>query len=421
MPISLPNLDDYTYDDLIAEAQALIPTYAPAWTNFNPSDPGITLVELFAHLTELLLYRIIRVGDANLTTFLRLLNGPEWQLSSQTPAKINHAELERAVIETLAQLRCNDRAVTCADYEALAQRAAPDEVARARCSVSNSSPDLVYVVIAAQKSSSPNGLGLAAALRPSDDLLEKVQRYLEPRRLLTTRVQVVAPVIMEAGIHVTLALAPHAQAEKFVARLVSGSATAKELAEDLTNGQWSKALTAALPQSLQGSFQKTNADGELFVQPLEADHTWLITSGEQGYVIRYETSNSEQPANGSTDQAALYLYEEAETAVRIAAIERLAAFFDPWQGGADGQGWPWGRPIYAADVYQQLSALPAVLAVLPSRADDGQALPEVMLDATEVGAETLVIAPRSKMQLRVVAQNEWSSAPKRVASSGSQS
>jgi hypothetical protein len=50
MPLDLPNLDDRTYEDLVAEALRLIPNYAPEWTNYNPSDPGITLIEISAIL-----------------------------------------------------------------------------------------------------------------------------------------------------------------------------------------------------------------------------------------------------------------------------------------------------------------------------------------------------------------------------------
>ena len=60
MPLPLPNLDDRSYTDLVEEARRLIPTYAPEWTNHNPSDPGIMLIELFAYLTEMLIYRLNR-------------------------------------------------------------------------------------------------------------------------------------------------------------------------------------------------------------------------------------------------------------------------------------------------------------------------------------------------------------------------
>ena len=53
MPLVLPNLDDRTYADLVAEALAMIPARAPEWTNFNPTDPGVTLIELFAYLAEM--------------------------------------------------------------------------------------------------------------------------------------------------------------------------------------------------------------------------------------------------------------------------------------------------------------------------------------------------------------------------------
>jgi len=56
MPMKLPNLDDRTYADLMAEAVASIPALYPRWTDHNPSNPGIALVELFAWLTEMLIY-----------------------------------------------------------------------------------------------------------------------------------------------------------------------------------------------------------------------------------------------------------------------------------------------------------------------------------------------------------------------------
>jgi predicted phage baseplate assembly protein len=81
MPLTLPNLDDRTYADLVEEARAMIPTLSPEWTDHNPTDPGITLIELFAYLTEMLIYRLNRVTDAQTIAFLKLLNGLEWKPS----------------------------------------------------------------------------------------------------------------------------------------------------------------------------------------------------------------------------------------------------------------------------------------------------------------------------------------------------
>ena len=73
MPLQLPNLDDRRYNDLVTEALARLPTYSQEWTNYNPSDPGITLIELFAYLTDMLLYRLNRVTDNNLRKWGRRL------------------------------------------------------------------------------------------------------------------------------------------------------------------------------------------------------------------------------------------------------------------------------------------------------------------------------------------------------------
>jgi len=75
MPLAdhFPILDDRRFADIVAEAQARIPQYTPEWTDFNPGDPGMALIELFAWMSELLLYRIGRVPELNYLKFLELV------------------------------------------------------------------------------------------------------------------------------------------------------------------------------------------------------------------------------------------------------------------------------------------------------------------------------------------------------------
>src|SRR4030095_498612 len=73
MPIEIPNLGDQTYQQLVDATLARIPVHTPEWTNFNHSDPGVTLVELFAFLTENLLYRATQVPERNRRKFLSML------------------------------------------------------------------------------------------------------------------------------------------------------------------------------------------------------------------------------------------------------------------------------------------------------------------------------------------------------------
>lgn len=73
MPFETPRLDDRTFEDLVQEAMRLIPRYCPEWTDYNYSDPGITLIELFAWMTDILLYRLNRVPDKHFIKFMELV------------------------------------------------------------------------------------------------------------------------------------------------------------------------------------------------------------------------------------------------------------------------------------------------------------------------------------------------------------
>jgi predicted phage baseplate assembly protein len=73
MPLPELQLDDRRFEDIVAEAKRRIPGYTPEWTDLNESDPGITLVELFAWLTEMILWRLNRVPEKNYLKFLELI------------------------------------------------------------------------------------------------------------------------------------------------------------------------------------------------------------------------------------------------------------------------------------------------------------------------------------------------------------
>ena len=68
-----PILDNRTQVQLRDELVRRIPAYSPDWTNYNESDPGIVLLELFAHLGESLLYRFNQIPETTRIEFLRLL------------------------------------------------------------------------------------------------------------------------------------------------------------------------------------------------------------------------------------------------------------------------------------------------------------------------------------------------------------
>lgn len=71
--IPVPPLDTIAFDALVEEGRALIPRYAPDWTDHNLHDPGITLLDLLAWVVDQQVYRIGFVGDAHLRAFAALL------------------------------------------------------------------------------------------------------------------------------------------------------------------------------------------------------------------------------------------------------------------------------------------------------------------------------------------------------------
>ena len=73
MALPVPNLDDRTFQDLVSEARSMIPRYCPEWTDHNLSDPGITLIELFSWMVDILLYRLNKVPEKNYIKFLDLI------------------------------------------------------------------------------------------------------------------------------------------------------------------------------------------------------------------------------------------------------------------------------------------------------------------------------------------------------------
>jgi predicted phage baseplate assembly protein len=79
-----PNLDDRRFQDIVDEAKRRITRYCPDWTDHNVSDPGVALIELFAWMTEMILYRVNQVPDRLYVKFLELVG---IELFSASPAR----------------------------------------------------------------------------------------------------------------------------------------------------------------------------------------------------------------------------------------------------------------------------------------------------------------------------------------------
>lgn len=260
--MSLPKktLDTWSYLELVEEATAMLPSVAPEWTNYNAADPGITVLELLAYFTEILIFQTGQLTDADRIGFLKLLLGQD-----DVPA-LDGDPLKRALQSAVLQLRSVTRAVTAEDFETLSCRADP-RVGRAIC---RPQVDLSENPAGTRRPQRPGHISVA--LLPAHgvedaampEVLTAVRSLLEERRLITTRVHVVA------------------------AKRVS--------------------FTIRLRVSVEAGVPATTAA------------------------------------------------QEGGTA--------LLRFLDPLSGGAEGKGWPMGRPVFVSDLYRVLTALPGVRHVL---------------------------------------------------------
>ncbi len=110
MPIKPPNLDDRRYADIVREARSLIPQYSPEWTNLGDADPGMTLVQLFAWMTEMTIYRLNRVPDKTYIHFLNFIGEERREARPATvPLTFYIRNESRSVAELPAYARCATR------------------------------------------------------------------------------------------------------------------------------------------------------------------------------------------------------------------------------------------------------------------------------------------------------------------------
>jgi hypothetical protein len=219
MSLPLPNLDNKTYAELVEEAISQIPVEYPEWTDHNPTDTGIILIELLAWLTEMVLYRVNQIPDENYASFVSLLKGEQWNLPINVSAQEKQNILRSQIQHTLEDLRKTYRAVTLEDFEKLVlvdwnQSQTVDElkISRIKClaqrnlesNAENYAKGHISLVVVPQKNSLVN---------PVKKKYESLFNFLDQRRLLTTRIHIVEPEYVSIVLEVELVLEDGAQAE----------------------------------------------------------------------------------------------------------------------------------------------------------------------------------------------------------------
>ena len=114
MTLPVPDLDTFDFEQLFEEARALIPRYAPKWTDHNLQDPGMTLLDLIAWIVDQEIWQVGFVGDRHLKAFAALLGvrprrsqparGLIWPADDAIPSDaVGRDVREGAVVRSLEQ------------------------------------------------------------------------------------------------------------------------------------------------------------------------------------------------------------------------------------------------------------------------------------------------------------------------------
>ncbi|MEM1167740.1 MAG: baseplate protein J [Cyanobacteria bacterium P01_H01_bin.35] len=220
MTLPLPNLDDRTYADLVEEAISQISLEYPEWTDHNPTDTGIILIELLAWLTEMTLYQVNQIPDENYASFITLLKGKQEEKLelSNVSAQEKHKALQLEIKETLLDLRERYRAVTIEDYEQLV-------LEDWKKYTDYTGLEIKRVKGLAQRNLEEGDADtfdeghISLVVVPENDQpnnYDNLFNFLKDRKLLTTRLHIVEPEYVSISIDAELVLKDDAKAEDLI-------------------------------------------------------------------------------------------------------------------------------------------------------------------------------------------------------------
>jgi hypothetical protein len=202
MSLPLENLDNKTFEQLVEEAKKRIPIYAPQWTDHNPRDTGITLIELFAWLLDMQIYWLNIVPDDAMWIFLKLVG-----IQKASEAEANGIEtLDQTIIRARKDMKTVTRAVTSEDYETLALSTPGVNVVRAKAipryhpNMHQEIPGIVTVVVASSEPEPPQ--------LPGIEFYQAVYRHLNQHRLLTTELFIIPSGYVEVSVQAEVVIKP---------------------------------------------------------------------------------------------------------------------------------------------------------------------------------------------------------------------
>jgi len=239
MAIQLPNLDTKTYEEISGEMVASIPKYTDKWTNHNPSDPGITIIEMLSWIAETTLYRMNVIPHESYVNFLRFVAGSSGVDEVECLLKDPHQdkyhrnilkflkEIEEGHDKTIPQIKTEAlqflnsryRAVTEDDFQQLAVEATDLFGIKTRRVIVEKAPDedKVKIILVPEKWKQYEELTESEKQSRYKELAGFVKDYLDPRMLIGTKIEVKQPVYSDVSIDLKIVCHHYAIAEKIEA------------------------------------------------------------------------------------------------------------------------------------------------------------------------------------------------------------
>ena len=394
MPLPVPSLDDRLFDDLTAEVRALIPRNFPAWTDHNLSDPGITLLELFAFLAEAAFYQLDQIPERTLERFGELAG------ATRLPGEPVGAFLRRAV-EAMAAI---NRAITPADTELVVASGvfAVDPPLSAQLAAATPAAMLAPLPGPVTLAGSAAGdVALSIAVAPvlrAGDLIRLDDRGAAAD--LTELATVVTVAVSASSAAVTLS-APlrygHAAGIALTRMAEPAPASQATLARDAPAGASVVVLEPAAQLRGSGVLRIGTGVGALYVlatgiaraeviaQVIAAANVFpadqvvkvLLVPGADGPApvtppavtqAVFELLRDRSPITSRiqvVDPRYVPVRVDATVVRDFASLLRkdvvqqnaqaaIQTFLSPLRGGDDGTGWPFGRSVYRSELYQVL-------------------------------------------------------------------
>ncbi|PHV50461.1 hypothetical protein CSQ91_04575 [Janthinobacterium sp. BJB301] len=362
MAFELPDLDRKSYQELAADLVRRIPQYTRQWTDYNDSDPGITLLQLLAWLDESLLYQANAIPVQTDENYLRWVLGLAFsgnQTAYSLAAKANHDAAFLALQQVLAQI----------EQGAVLNKPTLQQYV------------LTYI-----------GRPYMALTLPNIDTLA-----LETNQVIAQQAA--------GGTGATPLLVRRAYAQ---------SAGEGSVAWILSDAQWRYQYPPYPNQAGNGKRNSTTRRKVLMIEAADdaAAERTLLTAVNKYLAPRVIAGNRVQARAAQFTDINVTLVAGCVPTVRLDVtlgllFARLFAYFLPCEGGDAGQGWPYDEAPTEAALRQLVLAMPGIDAIdelvfdfIPTLALDRMAVLDVNAQLADLPPGTPAMFYRGLPRLR---------------------